>query len=212
MSAERTASAWPQGALTARLEGRHVVLEPLEARHEEALFAASQDDAVWRWLTGTAPTREQFAAWFAHALQAAQAGTEGPFATLDATSGRALGSSRYLSLRPAHRGLEIGWTWLARSAWQTGANIEAKLLMLEHAFERLQCVRVEFKTDAHNERSRAALGALPAQFEGIHRHHMIQPYGMRDSAYFSVIASEWPAVRENLERRLAAKQARRSGP
>jgi len=199
--------AWPPTALTTRLEGRHVVLEPLEARHEEALFAAGQDDEVWRWLTGTAPTREQFATWFASALAAAEAGTEGPFATIDAASGLALGSSRYLAIRPAHRGLEIGWTWLARPAWQTGANIEAKLLMLEHAFERLGCVRVEFKTDAHNERSRAALGALPAQFEGIHRHHMIQPYGMRDSAYFSVIADEWPAVRENLERRLAAKRA-----
>jgi RimJ/RimL family protein N-acetyltransferase len=196
---------WPPTALTQRLEGRHVVLEPLAARHEEPLFAAAQDDEVWRWLTGTAPTREQFAAWFARALHAAQTGTEGPFATIDAASGRALGSSRYLAIRPAHRGLEIGWTWLARPAWQTGANIEAKLLMLEHAFQRLQCVRVEFKTDAHNERSRAALAALPAQFEGIHRHHMIQPYGMRDSAYFSVIASEWPAVRENLQRRLAAK-------
>ena len=133
--------------------------------------------------------------------------SEGPFATLDATSGRALGSTRYLAIRPEHRGLEIGWTWLARPAWRTGANIEAKLLMLEHAFERLDCLRVEFKTDARNERSRAALGALPAHFEGIHRHHMIQPYGIRDSAYFSVIAGEWPAVRENLARRLAAKRA-----
>ena len=198
---------WPPTALTTRLEGRHVVLEPLQARHEEPLFAVAQDDEVWRWLTGTAPTREQFAAWFAHALAAARSGTEGPFATLDATSGAALGSTRYLAIRPEHRGLEIGWTWLARPAWQTGANVEAKLLMLEHAFERLQCVRVEFKTDARNERSRAALGALPAQLEGIHRHHMITPYGNRDSAYYSVIASEWPAVRENLERRLAAKRA-----
>lgn len=205
MSAPAAPDAWPPTALTSRLEGRHVVLEPLAAHHEQPLFAVAQDDEVWRWLTGTAPTRDEFAAWFQRALAAAAAGSEGPFATLDATTGRALGSTRYLSIRPAHRGLEIGWTWLARAAWQTGANIEAKLLMLGHAFERLQCVRVEFKTDAHNERSRAALAALPAQLEGIHRSHMIQPYGMRDSAYYSVIAGEWPAVRENLERRLAAK-------
>ena len=199
--------AWPPTALTTRLEGRHVVLEPLAAHHEAALAEVARDDEVWRWLTGTAPTREQFAAWFQRALAAAAAGIEGPFATLDATTGRALGSTRYLALRPEHRGLEIGWTWLGRPAWQTGANIEAKLLMLERAFECLGCVRVEFKTDARNERSRAALAALPAQFEGVHRHHMITPYGMRDSAYYSVIATEWPAVRANLERRLAAKRA-----
>ncbi len=99
--------------------------------------------------------------------------------------------------------VEIGWTWLHPRAWRTGANVEAKLLMMRHAFETLGCVRVEFKTDARNERSRAALAALPARFEGILRNHMIVPdVGQRDSAYYSVIPSEWPAVRSNLERRL----------
>lgn len=101
--------------------------------------------------------------------------------------------------------MEIGWTWLTPSAWGGGANVEAKLLMLGHAFEALGCQRVELKTDARNERSRAALAALPAQFEGIMRKHMIVPeIGVRDSAYFSVIDDEWPEVRENLRRRLAA--------
>ena len=98
---------------------------------------------------------------------------------------------------------------MAPSTWQTGANVEAKLLMLEHAFERLDCLRVEFKTDARNERSRAALAALPAQFEGVFRRHMVVPYGLRDSAYYSVIADDWPRVRDNLRRRLAAKDLRR---
>jgi RimJ/RimL family protein N-acetyltransferase len=114
-----------------------------------------------------------------------------------------VGSTRYLALAPEHRRIEIGHTWLARSHWGSGANTEAKLLMLEYAFGRLGCRRVEFKTDALNERSRAALAALPAQFEGIHRKHMLVRGGeSRDSAWYSVIEDEWPEVRANLLRRL----------
>jgi N-acetyltransferase len=137
-------------------------------------------------------------------LDAVNAGTEGPFTTRDAPTGKVIGSSRFLNVRPADRVVEIGWTWLHPSAWRSGADVEAKLLMMRHAFETLDCVRVEFKTDARNERSRAALAALPAKFEGILRNHMIVPdVGRRDSAYYSVIDSEWPEVRANLERRLA---------
>ena len=126
------------------------------------------------------------------------------FATRDLHSGRVVGSSRYLNVRPSDRVVEIGWTWLNPAVWRSGVNVEAKLLMLGHAFKALGCVRVEFKTDARNERSRAAIAAIPAQFEGILRKHMIQPdVGVRDSAYFSVIDDEWPGVRANLERRLA---------
>ena len=114
-------------------------------------------------------------------------------------SGEALGSSSYLSARPEHDGVEIGWTWLNPSAWRTGANREAKLLLLGFAFEELGCMRVEFKTDARNERSRAALEALPATFEGVFREHMLMPgIGRRDSAYYSIVDSEWPAVRAGL--------------
>ena len=114
-----------------------------------------------------------------------------------------LGSTRYLALRPEHRSLEIGWTWLTPEAWGTGANIEAKLLMLGDAFERLGCLRVELKTDARNERSRGAMAALPAQFEGVHRKQMLVRDGLRrDSAWYSVIDDEWPEVRANLLRRL----------
>jgi RimJ/RimL family protein N-acetyltransferase len=107
------------------------------------------------------------------------------------------------------RALEVGWTWLTPAAWSTGANAEAKLLMLEHAFERLGCVRVEFKTDARNERSRAALAALPAQFEGIFRKHRIpRGVGVRDSAYYSVIDDEWPLVKARLRERVSARAPR----
>lgn len=148
-------------------------------------------------------------AWFQDTLAACEAGSECVFATLDRASGRPIGSTGYHELRQSHRGLEVGGTWLEPPAWRTGVNIETKLLMLEHAFERLGCIRVEFKTDSRNERSLAALAALPARFEGIFRRHMIiEDVGVRDSAYYSVIDDEWPAVRENLERRLRAARQR----
>lgn len=195
---------WEQ-RLTTRLEGQIVVLEPLEARHEEGLFVAAQHPEIWRWLAPVGDSREFFAAWFAASLVESRAGREGVFATIDRASGEPIGSTRYLNVREAHRGVEIGWTWLTPSMWRTGANVEAKLLMLAHAFERLECMRVEFKTDARNERSRAALEALPARYEGILRKHMLMPgVGVRDSAYYSVIEEEWPGVRANLERRFLA--------
>jgi RimJ/RimL family protein N-acetyltransferase len=191
--------------ITHRLEGSLVVLEPLEASHEQGLFEVAQDPRIWRYIPFDAgETKEAFHSWMEAALAASEAGKEVPFATLDVRTGEPIGSTRYLALRPEHRGLEIGWTWLAPSHWRTGANVEAKLLMLEHAFERLGCLRVEFKTDARNEISRAALAALPARFEGIFRRHMIvRGYQYRDSAYYSIIEDEWPEVKENLRRRLA---------
>src|ERR671939_807638 len=189
--------------LASVLEGKIVRLEPLARRHEERLFEAAQDERVWRWMHYDAGgSRERFHAWLEDALAASSAGTEAAFATVDAATGEPVGSTRYLALRPEHRGLEIGWTWLARRAWGTGANVEAKLLMLEHAFERLGCMRVEFKTEATNERSRAALAALPAQFEGIFRKHMLVRDGeVRDSAYYAVVDDDWPQVKAALEAR-----------
>jgi N-acetyltransferase len=197
-------TGWPDD-LARRLEGSIVVLEPLAPEHEEGLFEAARHPEVWTWIDEyVAESRERFHDWFEEALQAMADEDEAAFATLDARDASPIGSSRYLTLRPEDRGLEIGWTWLTPAAWRTGANVEAKLLMLEHAFERLGCVRVEFKTDARNERSRAALAALPAQFEGIFRKHRIpRGVGLRDSAYYSIVDEEWPAVRANLERRLA---------
>jgi RimJ/RimL family protein N-acetyltransferase len=180
------------------LEGGVVRLEPLARRHERGLFEAAGDERIWRWLDD--------------ALARSEAGIEAAFATLDARTGKPVGSTRYLTLRPEHRGLEIGWTWLASSRWGTGANVEAKLLMLEHAFERLGCLRVEFKTDRRNDRSRGALAALPARFEGVFRKHMLVRGGeRRDSAYYSIVDDEWPEIEGNLRRRLEAvreKEAR----
>jgi len=193
-------------SLASVLEGKIVRLEPLERSHEQGLFEVAQDERIWRWMHYDASrSSESFHAWLEEALAASSVGTEAAFATVDAGTRETVGSTRYLALRPEHRGLEIGWTWLAPSRWQTGANVEAKLLMLEHAFERLGCLRVEFKTDSRNERSRAALSALPAQFEGIFRKHMLVRGGeRRDSAYYSIIDDEWPEVRENLGRRIDA--------
>ena len=192
--------------LASVLEGKIVRLEPLQRRHEQGLFEAAQDERIWRWMPYDASaSRESFHAWLEDALAASSSGTEAAFATVDAGTGETVGSTRYLALRPEHRGLEIGWTWLAPSHWQTGANVEAKLLMLEHAFGRLGCLRVEFKTDSRNERSRAALATLPAQFEGIFRKHMLVRGGeRRDSAYYSIVDDEWPEVRNNLRRRIDA--------
>jgi RimJ/RimL family protein N-acetyltransferase len=186
------------------LEGELVRLEPLGLQHEDGLWDASRDERTWRWLSIVQPqTRAELRAYLDEALANAAAGTEMPFATIRRDGGRVLGSTRFLALRPEHRSVEIGWTWLTPEAWGTGINVEAKLLMLEHAFQTFGCLRVELKTDALNDRSRGAMEALPAQFEGVHRKAMLVRGGeRRDSAWYSVLDEEWPAVRENLLRRL----------
>jgi RimJ/RimL family protein N-acetyltransferase len=191
--------------LAQRLEGRLIALEPIREEHREPLRSAAADPIIWRWMQIDASEPAGFDRWFAHALREAAAEREAPFVTTEREGGRALGSTRFLSIRPEHRGVEIGHTWLARSAWSTGANIEAKLLMLEHAFERVAAMRVEFKTDARNIESRRALEALPAKFEGIFRKHMLIHAGIRDSAYYAIVDDDWPEVKANLERRLRAK-------
>jgi N-acetyltransferase len=189
-----------------RLEGAIVVLEPLGREHEEALREAGSDPGVWRWMTVHGHDPETFTRWLEAALEAKEEGREAPFAIVLPESGKAVGSTRYMSLRPEHRGLEIGYTWHAPSAWGAGVNVEAKYLLLARAFEELGCIRVEFKTDARNERARGALEALPARFEGIFRSHMLVRDGeRRDSAWYAITDAEWPAVRANLLRRISGK-------
>ena len=190
--------------MTPTLEGAIVRLEPLALRHGDDLYEASRDPRVWRWLPIVQPrTRDDWQAWMEDALARVDAGLDLVFATICRGTGRPVGSTRFLALRPEHGSLEIGWTWLAPSAWGTGANTEAKLLQLEHAFDVLGCRRVEFKTDALNVRARPALAALPAEFEGIHRKHMLVRDGEnRDSAWYSVVDDDWPAVREALRQRI----------
>jgi RimJ/RimL family protein N-acetyltransferase len=174
----------------------------MEARHADGLWEASRDPRAWRWLSIAQPsTRAELEAWVDDALRAAGAGSEIPLVTL--SQERVVGSTRFLALRPEHRSLEIGWTWLNPDVWGTGVNVEAKLLMLRQAFETWGCRRVELKTDARNDRSRGAMEAMGATFEGIHRQHMLVRGGEnRDSAWYSVLDDEWPVVERGLIGRL----------
>jgi RimJ/RimL family protein N-acetyltransferase len=189
--------------LRQRHSGRIVVVEPLALVHEPGLVAAAAESELFRWMpVDMASSPDAVRHWLEAALENADAQREVPFAILDAGSNEVLGSTRFLELRLEHLRVEIGWTWLARSAWSTGANVETKLLLLGHAFEQAGCRRVEFKTDARNDRSRGALLALGAQFEGVLRKHMVVRDGdARDSAYFSVIDDDWGELKPRLERR-----------
>ena len=181
------------------LSGRLVTLEPLSPAHLDGLRVAAADERIWRFMVTTDVER-----WLADALAEHEAGARVQFVAL--RDGVVIGSTSYLSLAPEHLRLEIGNTWMSTATWGTGANTEAKYLLLRHAFETLGCRRVEFKTDARNERARAALAAPPAQFEGIHRRHMLVRRGeRRDSAWYAVIDDDWPEVKVALERRLAAR-------
>jgi RimJ/RimL family protein N-acetyltransferase len=186
------------------LQGRIVRLEPLELEHVAGLAEVALDPAIWRWTIARPTTEADLRAWAESALANRAAGTELPFVTIEAASGRPIGSTRFMNIVLEHHRLEIGWTWVAPPWQRTGANREAKLLQLRHAFEVLGCRRVEFKTDSRNAASRNALLGIGAQFEGIFRNHMVMPEGpMRHSAWYSVIDEEWPAVRDRLEASLA---------
>jgi RimJ/RimL family protein N-acetyltransferase len=195
------------------LDGELVRMEPLAERHREPLRSALSDHAVWRWVKiDAASDPALFDGWFDQALANVAARAEFAFATVRREDGAAIGSSRYLALRPDDRGLEIGWTLVSRQAWGGGPNSEAKLLMLEHAFERLGCARVEFKTDALNERARAALAALPSRFEGIFQKHMLMHGGRwRDSAWYAITDEEWPETKRELRARLARQRQLSTG-
>jgi len=186
------------------LEGSIVRLEPISKRHARGLTGAASETEIWAWMDRTiSGGKAHFRGWLEDRLEGRHAGEEWGYAIL--RRGSVVGSTSFLHPRPDHDGVEIGWTWLHPTAWRTGANVEAKLLMLGQAFETLGCIRVEFKTDARNKRSRNALSALPANFEGIQRKHMRIPgLGVRDSAIFSIVDDDWPQVRANLARRLAA--------
>jgi len=186
------------------LEGRLVRLEPLSMDHHAALCAVGFDPELWRWTLNLVETPEQMREYMKAALDAQARGSELPFATCERASGRAVGSTRFGNIDRANRRVEIGWTWIARPWQRTAVNTEAKYLMLQHAFEQWGCVRVELKTDVLNEASRAALRRLGAKEEGVLRAHMITATGrIRDTVYYSILDSEWPAVKAMLEAKLA---------
>ena len=190
------AGAWVEPVV---LEGDRVRLEPLGRDHLDGLVAVGLDPAIWRWTLARPTDRAGMSHWLDQALAGAATRTELPFATIEQATGRLIGATRYLAIVPEHRRLEIGWTWIA-PAWQrTGANREAKLLQLGHAFERLGANRVEFKTDSRNEASREALLGIGATFEGIFRNHMVMPKGdLRHSAWYSIVIEAWPVVKARL--------------
>ncbi len=178
------------------LRGEGVRLEPLQPEHANGLYTRGRTAADWSYLPrpcfiDLADARQ----W----IDEANAPDQLAFAIVETGKDRVVGSTRYLNIRREHRALEIGWTWLGQEWQRTGINTETKLLLLSHAFERLGCVRVEFKTDARNLRSQRALERIGATREGVLRNHMIvQGNYVRDSVYFSVIDAEWPRVKERL--------------
>ena len=188
------------------LEGEVVRLEPLRREHTPLLWDAAKDslDDLFRWIPYPMRTPEDFQHSVDRILQEQECGLSVPFATIERASGRAIGSTRFMNMDLPNYRVEIGSTWIA-PAWQrTAVNTEAKYLMLRHAFEQWQCLRVELKTDSLNQKSRNAILRLGAKEEGTLRQHMVTWNGRRrDSVYFSILDSEWPAVKARLEARLA---------
>jgi RimJ/RimL family protein N-acetyltransferase len=182
------------------LEGRRVRLEPLAKAHLAGLAQVGLDEELWRWISTPVRTPEEMAAYIETALQEQERNVSLPFAILEQATGQAIGSTRFGNIDRTHRRVEIGWTWVARDWQRTAVNTEAKYLLLRQAFETLGCMRVELKTDSLNERSRAAILRIGAREEGIFRNHMITASGrIRHTVYFSIVDSEWPAVKRRLE-------------
>jgi len=187
------------------LSGTHVRLEPLSEVHIAGLAEAGRDPSIWRhMLYGQVTSPEKMAAWVRHRLRDKAPGTEQPFTVIHLESGKVAGATRYMDIRPQHRGLEIGGTWYGTAFQRTAVNTEAKYLLLRHAFETLGCIRVQLKTDLRNERSQKAIERIGAVREGVLRNHMILSDGVyRDTVYFSILDREWPAVKTHLEQLLA---------
>ena len=185
------------------LEGTHVRLELLSLDHHAALCEVGLDAELWRWTTADVRSPEDLRRYIQRALQEQREGKALPFATVERSSGKPVGSTRFGSIEPEHRRVEIGWTWIGREWQRTAINTEAKYLMLRHAFEVWGAQRVEFKTHAMNYRSRTAIARLGAKEEGTMRKHMISERGVpRDTVYFSIIDTEWPDVRAGLEHKM----------
>ena len=178
------------------LAGRLVRLEPIAERHREGLReAAEREPHIHRY---TNMYSLGFERWFDNALQTRE---ELPVVVI--VDGMPVGSTRYLNIEPFHGRTEIGWTWLERAQWGTGANVETKYLLMRNAFERWGAMRVEFKTDARNLRVRGALLGVGGRFEGIFRKHMVLPDSIRDSAWYAVVDDDWPEVKQMLEAKIA---------
>jgi RimJ/RimL family protein N-acetyltransferase len=183
------------------LEGEVVRLEPLTLDHAPDLLEAGRDEIVWKYLNFVPPkTVDDTRRFVNDALAQAQAGARMPFAIIHRASGKAVGSTSYLDIRPADRNIEIGWTWVSYAHQRTALNTECKYLLMRHAFEDLGAIRVGLKTDSRNERSQRAIERLGAQREGVLRQHMVLWTGiLRDSVYYSILDFEWPEAKKRLE-------------
>ena len=186
------------------LTGRYVRLQSLSLSHLDDLCAVGLDPQLWRWIPNPVGTREDMRGYIETALGEQDVGLSLPFAVIHLESGRAIGSTRYGAINLPNRRLEIGWTWYAPAFQRTPVNTECKLLLLTHAFDTLGTIRVEFKTDALNDKSRNALLRIGAVQEGIFRKHLICDSGrIRDTVYFSILDTEWPEKKRALQARLA---------
>jgi RimJ/RimL family protein N-acetyltransferase len=185
------------------LEGRAVRLEPLSQKHHPGLCEIGLEEDLWALVPYRVTTPEQMRTYIATALAAQAAGADLPFATTDIASGKSVGSTRFMNIDIGNQRVEIGSTFIGKPWQRTIVNTEAKYLMLRHAFETWNCLRVELKTDALNRRSREAILRIGAQEEGTLRHHMVTWSGrLRDTVHFSILRTEWPGVKANLELRL----------
>lgn len=191
----------PLGPIT--LTGEHLRLEPMRIGHAAALLEAGRDPAIWEWMPVRPTTPAAMDAWIKKALLAESQGREYPFVVMRLLDGRTIGSTRYLGVQEDDRTVEIGWTWYAPDAWGGVVNPEAKYLLMRHAFDTWHAIRVALKTDIRNLHSQAAIRKLGAKFEGTLRNERIRPDGSyRDTVLFSIVESEWPAVKANLEQRI----------
>jgi RimJ/RimL family protein N-acetyltransferase len=183
------------------LTGKDVRLEPLSESHVPGLAEVGIGQKFWHLLLyGDMKTDADMRNWVLDMLKRAKKGADLPFAVIDLTTGRVAGATRYLNIMPKDRGLEIGGTWYGTDFQRTAVNTECKYLLMTHAFEKLRAIRVQLKTDLRNERSQKAIERIGAKREGILRNHMILPDGyIRDSVFYSVLDSEWPEVKKNLE-------------
>jgi N-acetyltransferase len=195
------------------LTGSRAKLIPMEPSHAEALYEAGRSPEIWPYMPLWIRTVDDMRALVREALRARERGAEFPFVIVDRETGRVAGSTRFLEITPAHRGIEIGWTWLSPELWRTSINTECKYLLLGHCFEVLGAIRVQLKTDARNVRSQTAIERIGAVREGVLRHHRIMPDGyLRDSVYYSILVEEWPAVKTRLQGWLHGREASRPRP
>ncbi|WP_423205254.1 GNAT family protein [Pseudomonas kribbensis] len=191
------------------LQGQGILLRPLQYSDADALLHAAADGELWNLTVTVVPSANTIDSYLKKALDGREAGTVMPFAIVLKETGEVIGSTRFWKIDPLNRKLEIGSSWISARFQKTFVNTEAKYLMLRHAFEVLDCVRVQFTTDENNQKSRQAILRLGAQQEGIVRHERIMPDGRkRNSVRFSIIDDEWPQVRQNLEQKLAGYERR----